>query len=346
MKQTRASQGRPGPPHLQTSPSQQPPPQTTFSGSQQQAPQAPHDAYNYDPSPPSSEQFRRSSYQQPSTSAPASSGSGSNMITEQLPPQPVQPGMGQSQGQAPPTQQQPPPQQQEQASQSNDSPQFDIFEWYPKYQSCQRYFNAHAQHSGQVQAVAAFVNILLPFQRIGTGAPHSHSASTNPTTSSFTPIFTNPPPPSPSSAGPQPPHFTSISLIPYLRRLVVTGLDFPGVLHGFFGDDWASGVGPLHEQERRNYLFAAKSGGWASVKRDYDLLPLETVPFMRPLSSPVEQEVQAAEKAWSEWLALEDWMVGERAPEHLSGNRGDQGLHGVGGGGNGRMSGQEGAGPR
>lgn len=111
----------------------------------------------------------------------------------------------------------------------------------------------------------------------------------------------------------------SVSLIPYLRRLVVTGLDFPGVLHGFFGDDWATGVGPLHEQERRNYLFAAKSGGWASVKRDYDMLPLESVPFMRPLQGPVIAEIEAAEKSWSEWLAMEDWMVGPRAPENMPG---------------------------
>ena len=97
----------------------------------------------------------------------------------------------------------------------------------------------------------------------------------------------------------------------------MTGLDYPGVLHGFFGDDWASGVGPLHEQERRNYLFAAKSGGWASVKRDYDMLPLETVPFMRPLQGPVLAEIEAAEKSWSEWLAMEDWMVGPRAPENM-----------------------------
>ncbi|KAL8978316.1 MAG: hypothetical protein Q9177_006433, partial [Variospora cf. flavescens] len=117
---------------------------------------------------------------------------------------------------------------------------------------------------------------------------------------------------------------TSISLVPYLRRLVVTGLDFPGVLHGFFGDDWASGVGPLHEQERRNYLFAAKSGGWASVKKDYDMGPAETVPFMRPLQGAVGQEIEAAEKTWSEWLAMEDWMVGPRAPEGMQGQQGGQ----------------------
>ena len=89
------------------------------------------------------------------------------------------------------------------------------------------------------------------------------------------------------------------------------------MLHGFFGDDWASGVGPLHEQERRNYLFAAKSGGWASVKKDYDMGSAETVPFMRPLQGAVGQEIEAAEKTWSEWLAMEDWMVGPRAPEGM-----------------------------
>ncbi len=78
---------------------------------------------------------------------------------------------------------------------------------------------------------------------------------------------------------------------------MVTGLDFPGILHGFFGDDWAIGVGPLHEQERRNYLFAAKSGGWASVRKDYDMLPLEAVPFMRPLQGPVIAEIEGQRKA-------------------------------------------------
>lgn len=179
-----------------------------------------------------------------------------------------------------------------------DDPQFDIFDWYPKYQSCQRYFLDHAQHSAPVQAVAAFLNIHLPFQR----HPSCHSFAPRPSPTAPTP---------PSSPG------ASLSLIPYLRRLVVTGLDFPGILHGFFGDDWPAGVGPLHEQERRNYLFAAKSGGWASVKKDYDMLPLETVPFLRPLQGTVDREILAAEKSWSEWLAMEDWMVGSRAPDGM-----------------------------
>ncbi|KAI4271982.1 MAG: hypothetical protein L6R38_006725 [Xanthoria sp. 2 TBL-2021] len=217
----------------------------------------------------------------------------------------------------------PPPQQPPTPGRSrSDDPQFDIFDWFPKYQSCQRYFIDHAQQSAPVQAVAAFINIQLPLQR-----------SPNPVTSSQARL-----PPSPGALGPlnfgssarnpsgpsnnnipTTPNlaFTSISLIPYLRRLVVTGLDFPGVLHGFFGDDWASGVGPLHEQERRNYLFAAKSGGWASVKKDYDMGSAETVPFMRPLQGAVGQEIEAAEKTWSEWLAMEDWMVGPRTPEGM-----------------------------
>ncbi|MCJ1368249.1 hypothetical protein MMC16_007391 [Acarospora aff. strigata] len=202
-------------------------------------------------------------------------------------------------------------------SQRADDPQFDIFDWYPKYQSCQRYFLEHAQHSGPIQAVTAFININLPFQRAsnppdslpathlpalagmaGSRAPHLRQGTT------------------PSSLYPPPAYH--ISLIPYLRRLIVTGLDFPGVLHGFFGDDWAAGVGSLHEQERRNYLFAAKSGGWASVKKDYDMLPFESVPFLRPLQGPLDAEIDAAEKTWSEWLAMEDWMVGSRAPESMS----------------------------
>lgn len=201
-------------------------------------------------------------------------------------------------------------------SQRADDPKFDIFEWYPKYQSCQRYFLDYAQHSGPVQAVAAFININLPFQRTaqtdslsnahlpglagypGSRAPHLRQSTPG------------------SSMYSTPAHH--VSLIPYLRRLVVTGLDFPGVLHGFFGDDWAAGIGSLHEQERRNYLFAAKSGGWASVKKDYDMLPFETVPFLRPLQGPLDVEIEAAEKTWSEWLAMEDWMVGSRAPESMN----------------------------
>ena len=196
-----------------------------------------------------------------------------------------------------------------------DDSSFDIFVWHPKYASCQRYFLDHAQHSGPVQAVSAFLNIHLPYQRdppTNSSTVVSPMRSTDPgvglsNASSIGGPSTLPFPPAPS-----------ISLTPYIRRLVVTGLDFPGVLHGFFGDDWAAGIGPLHEQERRNYMFAAKSGGWSSVKNAYDMAPLETVPFLRPLQGVVEPEVVAAEKSWSEFMAFEDWMIGPRAP---AGNR-------------------------
>ena len=123
----------------------------------------------------------------------------------------------------------------------------------------------------------------------------------------------------PGSGGPpaEPPSTNWVSLVPYLRRLIVTASDLPIILHGFFGDDWVKGVGLLHEQERRNYLFAAKSEGWASVKKGYDISPEETVPFLRPLREPLDAEIQAAEKTWGEWLAMEDWMVGPRAPAHM-----------------------------
>ncbi|KAJ5875682.1 uncharacterized protein N7473_013029 [Penicillium subrubescens] len=181
---------------------------------------------------------------------------------------------------------------------------FDIFEWYPRYQSCQRYFLDHAQHSVPVQALSAFLNIKLPFQRQPNPIMNSIPVSA--------PSPAGAAPPGPTPSGPP-----AVSLIPYIRRLVATGMDFPGVLHGFFGDDWGTGVGPLHEQERRNYLFAAKSGGWASVKKDYDIPPLETIPFLRPLQGSLDAEIEAAERSWSEWLAMEDWMVGPRAPDIL-----------------------------
>ena len=198
-----------------------------------------------------------------------------------------------------------------------DDMQFDIFEWYPHHQSCQRYFLDHAQHSRPVQAVAAFINVSLPFQRQPTPVV-SYSVPSSPVfggvpLSGRTHVGSSPSVPALQNTA----QANSVSLIPYLRRLIVTGLDLPGVLHGFFGDDWARGVGALHEQERRNYLFAAKSGGWAGVKRDYDMLPLETVPFIRPLRGPTDAEIEAAERTWSEWLAMEDWMVGPRAPDHM-----------------------------
>nr|KMM73421.1 hypothetical protein CPAG_09710 [Coccidioides posadasii RMSCC 3488] len=188
------------------------------------------------------------------------------------------------------------------ATQRHEDRNFDIFDWYPRYQSCQRYFLDRAQHSVPVQALSSFLNILLPFQRQPNPVFNSAADAAQCRPQSPGPV-------TPTSVPP------SVSLVPYIRRLVATGMDYPGVLHGFFGDDWVTGIGPLHEQERRNYLFAAKSGGWAAVKRDYDIQPLETIPFLRPLQSPVDSEIEAAERGWSEWLAMEDWMVGPRAPD-------------------------------
>ena len=97
--------------------------------------------------------------------------------------------------------------------------------------------------------------------------------------------------------------------MPFIRRLVVTGFDKDAVLHGFFGDDWRKGVGPIQECERRNYLFAAKSGGWGQVKAQYDMGSQETVPFLQPPQNIDIAEIESAEKLWSQWLAVEDWMV-------------------------------------
>lgn len=155
----------------------------------------------------------------------------------------------------------------------------------------------------------------------------------------LSPAATGPGYPPPPPLPPQPRHhhhawqYQNVSLHPYIRRLVATGYDAPAVLHGFFGDDWELGVRPLHEQERRNYLFAAKSGSWLEVKRAYDVahgpaaaasstIPpsasvpsapsswaaeYESVPFLRPLRNVTEAEILAAEAGWSEWLAMQDW---------------------------------------
>jgi hypothetical protein len=123
--------------------------------------------------------------------------------------------------------------------------------------------------------------------------------------------------PNPFSQSQNAAHAQGISLIPYIRRLVATGHDTEAVLHGFFGNDWVGGVGSLHEIERRNYMFAAKSTSWMRVKQAYDMSPEETVPFLRPLQDATEKEILAAEAGWSEWLAMQDWMLGPRSPANI-----------------------------
>ena len=141
----------------------------------------------------------------------------------------------------------------------------------------------------------------------------------------------------PPSSPPQhqlllPPHVT---VLPYIRRLVATGFDYPAVLHGFFGDDWPTGIGPLHEQERRNYLFAAKSDTWLTVKAAYDMGEEQSIPFLRPLQNVTEKEIVGAEASWSEWLAMQDWMLGPREPGAQGPGAGAGTQHGGSGGGGG-----------
>ncbi|KAJ9238587.1 hypothetical protein DTO169E5_4787 [Paecilomyces variotii] len=176
----------------------------------------------------------------------------------------------------------------------------DPVEWHSRYRSCARHFLDHGQHSMFVQSLAAFLNIYLPCQRptdpiCGSSDQHpsNYGSDYGSTAPGRSPFF---------------------SLIPYIRRLIVTGTDSPSVLYEFFGGDWLAGVGPIHRQERINYLFTAKSSGWAATKREYDILPDQQVPFLRPIRDPLEEEISAAEARWSEWLAMEDWMVGPRSP--------------------------------
>ncbi|KAK3685690.1 hypothetical protein B0T22DRAFT_226444 [Podospora appendiculata] len=201
--------------------------------------------------------------------------------------------------------------------------QFDIFDWHPMFQSCVRYFLDHAQYNGPVQALAAFINIQLPFQKPYNPVLSSRQSGSPPGGAAMglggpgmgTPLS--------RAAGKMPmgPHgaqpYCGITLLPYIRRLIATGFDFPAVMHGFFGDDWRAGVGTLHEQERRNYLFAAKSETWLKVKAAYDMGEDEMVPFLRPLQNVSETEIVGAESSWSEWLAMQDWMLGPRAPGRM-----------------------------
>jgi hypothetical protein len=190
-------------------------------------------------------------------------------------------------------------------------PDFDIFEWWPHFQCCHKYFLDHAQHSDHVQAVAAFINIVLPYQRqpypVASSSSSSLPAAASVGASSARSNGFSPE----DGAG----HARSVSLIPYIRRLVATGFDNQTVLHGFFGDSWKAGIGPLHQVERRNYLFAAKSSSWLEVKAEYDMSSNEKIPFLKPLQHVTETEISAAERDWSEWLAMQDWMVGPRAPD-------------------------------
>ncbi|KAF2480007.1 hypothetical protein BDY17DRAFT_227766, partial [Neohortaea acidophila] len=196
-------------------------------------------------------------------------------------------------------------------------PTFDILDWHPAYQSCQRFFLDHAQHEHATQALCALINIRLPFQYFSNPIDSSAGLAypfTFPRPGTSPP--NNRPRPTPDQGAPPPSTF--VSLIPYVKRLVVTGFDKPAILHGLFGDDYKRGILPHLDCERRNYLFAAKHQGWG-CKRGYDngsgTGGDESVPFMKPLCEAQVDELTAAEKAWSGWLAMEDWMIGPRAPK-------------------------------
>ncbi|KAE8145684.1 hypothetical protein BDV25DRAFT_170297 [Aspergillus avenaceus] len=175
--------------------------------------------------------------------------------------------------------------------------QVDLNDWYPRHLACMQYFVDQGQHSIIVQSLAAFINIRLPYQRFS--APVTQFSA---------------PPSMNSRQGVSLETPAHVPLRPYIRRLIATANDTPAVLQAFFGNDWQSGVGCICKQERINYLFTAKSEGWSSTKAAYDILPDEQTPFLRPLREPTEEELRIAESRWSEWLAMEDWMVGPRSP--------------------------------
>jgi hypothetical protein len=154
-----------------------------------------------------------------------------------------------------------------------------------------QHFVNHAQHSAAVQSLAAYINIRLPCQRLSKpiarfDVDFSENAQA----------------------------FSQVSVRHYIRRLVATGNDAPAILEIFFGAEWVNGVGNIAKQERLNYLFTAKSAGFAATKAAYDVLPDEHTPFLRPIRDATEEEISTAEKYWSEWMAMEDWMVGPRSP--------------------------------
>ncbi|KAK3378392.1 hypothetical protein B0H63DRAFT_246326 [Podospora didyma] len=206
--------------------------------------------------------------------------------------------------------------QEQEPDQSYSGAHPDLIKWYPDFQSCVHYFLEQAQFTGPVQTLAAYINIQLPFQKAGpaaalpsqpgvSGSGVGGSRSSSKISSSM----------SASQAYSTPTTTNTATLLPYIRRLVATGYDYPEVLHSFFGNKWEKGIKPLHEQERRNYLFAAKSDNWLKVKKAYDMGDDQTVPYLSPLQNVTEEEIVSAESGWSEWLAMQDWMLGPRAPE-------------------------------
>ncbi|CRK32304.1 hypothetical protein BN1708_005695, partial [Verticillium longisporum] len=84
-------------------------------------------------------------------------------------------------------------------------PNFDIFDWYNHFQSCVRYFVDRAQYDPPVQAVAAFVNIRLPYQQHPNPVLSFKSAPSSPAAAAASAHY--PSAPSSSRGGPGPSGF-------------------------------------------------------------------------------------------------------------------------------------------
>ncbi|KAI9646514.1 hypothetical protein NHQ30_004507 [Ciborinia camelliae] len=185
---------------------------------------------------------------------------------------------------------------------------FDTVTWYRYYQRCHEYFLDRAQHDFYVQAVAAFINIQLPYQKQPYPVNRASASWSQGNLSDRSQMLDHPP------GYPQP-----VSLIPYIKRLIITGHDDVRILGTWFGPDWHQGIGTIHEMERRNYLFASKSKEWLDVKKYYDESPTaeQSTPYMIPLPNIEEVELRSTDDAWSNWMAMQDWVIGPRTPAGL-----------------------------
>ncbi|KUJ07328.1 uncharacterized protein LY89DRAFT_742963 [Mollisia scopiformis] len=192
-----------------------------------------------------------------------------------------------------------------------------LLDWIVEYKSCERFFLIHAQASPLVQAICTYMNIRLQYQKIAVSPPTTPIPWLPSQPNLCVPHPQNLPlphlhtPPSGNS------NLQTVSLVPYIRRLVCTGLNTELILMEFFGRGWSSGIGQILQQEEQNYLFAAKSADWHQVKLAYDISSEETAPFLVPLKEATMQKIVDAEHNWSEWLAMQDWMLGPRRPASL-----------------------------
>ena len=62
------------------------------------------------------------------------------------------------------------------------------------------------------------------------------------------------------------------------------------------------------------------------MKSAYNIGHEETVPFLAPLRGATEEELRHADRNWSEWIAMQDWMLGSRRPHSLDVQRRAHGL--------------------